>query len=173
MRRPETAKKTKRRCKKCNSPIYRYPSGETRCTACRAKRARERRKTDPEYRERKDAVTAKWREDNPDRNAAYCKTVREEWKLTVLRHYSGGVPQCACCEEPHVEFLTIDHIGNDGAAHRKVLRKSGVNGSTFYWWLIKNNFPDGFQVLCMNCNFAKGAFGECPHETERRKRKAS
>ena len=36
------------------------------------------------------------------------------------------------------------------------------NGSTDYSldelsnWIIKNNFPKGFQVLCSNCNFAKG-----------------
>ena len=24
-----------------------------------------------------------------------------------------------------------------------------------YNWLIKNNFPSGFQTLCMNCQFIK------------------
>ena len=31
-------------------------------------------------------------------------------------------------------------------------------------WMIKNNFPKGFQVLCHNCNLAKGFYGKCPHE---------
>jgi hypothetical protein len=32
--------------------------------------------------------------------------------------------------------------------------------------LIKNNFPDGFQVLCHNCNMSIGLYGYCPHQTE-------
>jgi hypothetical protein len=28
-----------------------------------------------------------------------------------------------------------------------------------------NEFPDGFQVLCHNCNLAKGYYGECPHNS--------
>jgi hypothetical protein len=27
---------------------------------------------------------------------------------------------------------------------------------------------DNFQLLCMNCNFAKGHRGECPHQTAKR-----
>jgi hypothetical protein len=31
-------------------------------------------------------------------------------------------------------------------------------------WLVQHNFPTGFQILCMNCNFAKGKLGTCPHQ---------
>ena len=31
-----------------------------------------------------------------------------------------------------------------------------------FLWLIKNDFPPGYQVLCFNCNYAKTAFGKCP-----------
>ena len=31
-------------------------------------------------------------------------------------------------------------------------------------WLITNNFPMGFQILCWNCNVAKGILGVCPHQ---------
>ena len=52
-------------------------------------------------------------------------------------------------------------MNNDGAKHRKEI---GHGGSLMYSWLIKNNFPPGFQLLCMNCNFAKGIHGGiCPH----------
>ena len=33
-----------------------------------------------------------------------------------------------------------------------------------FWKKIKNNFPKGFQILCHNCNIAKGHYGKCPHE---------
>ena len=76
----------------------------------------------------------------------------------MIVHYSKGVPQCSCCGELIYEFLTIDHVHNDGKDHRKKI------GHNLYDWLIKNNFPDGFQVLCMNCNWAKGKYGLCPHQ---------
>lgn len=82
------------------------------------------------------------------------KRIREE----VIQHYGG---RCACCGESQFEFLTIDHIHGGGTKHRESL--GGAN--YFYNWLIKNNFPEGFQVLCMNCNWAK-RFGRCPHEKE-------
>lgn len=34
----------------------------------------------------------------------------------------------------------------------------------FREWQRKNNYPKGFQVLCHNCNLAKGFYGKCPHQ---------
>ena len=87
-------------------------------------------------------------------------------KEAVLKHYSGSdVPYCACCGETASEFLTIDHIDGNGAEHR---RKNGYGtGWHTYYWLIQNNYPDGFRVLCFNCNSARGFFGYCPHEKQR------
>lgn len=47
-------------------------------------------------------------------------------------------------------------------------QKTPVAGSRFYVWLKKNNYPPGFQILCYNCNCAKGHFGYCPHNLEHR-----
>jgi hypothetical protein len=61
-------------------------------------------------------------------------------------------------------FLTIDHINNDGAQHR---RPSGrrMKGEKLTRWLILNNFPEGFQILCWNCNCGKSRNGGiCPHQ---------
>ena len=41
---------------------------------------------------------------------------------------------------------------------------SSKRGSTLHKWIKDNNFPDGFQILCHNCNQAKGYYGICPHE---------
>jgi hypothetical protein len=60
-----------------------------------------------------------------------------------------------------LRFLTVDHINNDGAEHR---RKIGAGICSLYWWLKKNHFPDGFQILCYNCNGARARNnGVCPH----------
>jgi len=72
-----------------------------------------------------------------------------------------GGPQCNCCSTLVNEFLTIDHINNDGAAHK---REIGGGGIKLYLWLKRKGYPPGFQVLCMNCNFAKGKYGLCPHQ---------
>jgi hypothetical protein len=76
-------------------------------------------------------------------------------KAKVIAGYGG---KCECCGDDHPEFLTIDHVEGSGASHRKSLRR------TFYVYLIEAGFPkDKFRLLCMNCNFAFGKFGYCPH----------
>lgn len=87
-------------------------------------------------------------------------------RLRVLQAYGGMSPSCACCSESIVEFLSVDHINNDGAAHRKsIFNEPGAR--SFYRWLIKHDFPSGFQLLCHNCNRAKYIHGECPHKRSR------
>lgn len=82
-------------------------------------------------------------------------------KATVFEAYGGWV--CACCGETERNFLTIDHMRNNG----NKLRKEGVHGhgTKFYRWLVRVKFPTDFQVLCMNCNFGKRMNnGICPHQ---------
>lgn len=80
--------------------------------------------------------------------------------MIVLVHYGGDPPKCVCCGETYLEFLSIDHINGGG---RKHLKQIGCYGQGFYAWLIKNNFPEGYRVLCINCNFSLGHYGYCPH----------
>ena len=82
-------------------------------------------------------------------------------RLECLQHIGGlETPQCACCGEATFEFLTIDHVNNDGAEHRR----DGVGSTSLMCWLKRNNWPDGFQVLCWNCNDGKERNGgTCPH----------
>lgn len=81
-------------------------------------------------------------------------------RLEVLTHYSGGKPKCACCGEEEIKFLTIDHINGGG---RKDREENG-KGTMMYRRLRKTGYPKGYQVLCYNCNCAKGAYGKCPHK---------
>ena len=74
----------------------------------------------------------------------------------ILDHYGR---KCACCGETMEEFLTIDHINGGGGKHIRTLG----GGTSFYRWLIASDFPEGFQVLCYNCNLSKGRYGYCPH----------
>lgn len=82
------------------------------------------------------------------------KRVRKKLRLKVLRAYGN---KCQCCGEDTYEFLAIDHKNNDGSEHRKTVKN-------LYEWLVENNYPEGFQVLCHNCNMAKAFYGKCPHK---------
>ena len=94
------------------------------------------------------------------------KLQAEKIKLEVFKHYSGDeIPYCACCGENNYEFLTVDHIDGGGAQHR---RENGYHpGNSTYSWILKNNFPEGFRILCWNCNSSRGVYGYCPHEKQR------
>jgi len=88
------------------------------------------------------------------------KQFREILKELVLRHYSPELKcQCPKCPYPYpgIEFLSIDHINGKGSHGREIRRR-------LYQWIKNKGFPDGFQVLCFNCNLAKSANGACPHE---------
>lgn len=78
--------------------------------------------------------------------------------MEALNAYSNGDPKCACCGERELDFLALDHINNDGAEHRRRVRK------LMYKHLKDEGYPPGIQVLCHNCNVAKGLYGSCPHQ---------
>jgi len=96
---------------------------------------------------------------------AYLRDWFRKCKVAVMRHYSNQTMQCACCGISGLDFLTIDHVGGGGAAHRKSIGFLGQGGK-FYRWLVKNDFPPGYQVLCYNCNLSRRFAGACPHALE-------
>ena len=73
---------------------------------------------------------------------------------------------CICCGEDERVFLQVDHIDGGGNTHRKEVTGEKQGGFPFYLWIIKNDFPAGFQILCANCNVAKAILGVCPHKLE-------
>jgi len=79
----------------------------------------------------------------------------------VIDGYGG---KCVCCGVTRKEFLTIDHIDGNGYKQKKEIGVTDSNG--FYRWLRRNNYPEGFQVLCFNCNCGKRNFSVCPHNKE-------
>jgi hypothetical protein len=98
---------------------------------------------------------------------SWCKACTREAALARLRaarrdalmHYSAGNVRCACCGESEERFLALDHI--NGAGPRQPGTRPG--GNTFFAWLKQHCFPAGLQVLCHNCNGAKGRDGACAH----------
>lgn len=95
------------------------------------------------------------------------KRKRDRLKDQVFAAYGGYV--CKCCKEPEPDFLTIDHINEDGHIHRRTLRGNNTcGGLPTYTDLRRRGFPAGYQVLCFNCNRSKHLNGgKCIHEIKR------
>jgi hypothetical protein len=84
-------------------------------------------------------------------------------KIDTFSYYSNGTPKCACCGEDIIEFLTIDHINGFRESLDYKEYNKHKHGTSLYSWLKRNKYPEGYQVLCFNCNSAKGHHGICPH----------
>jgi hypothetical protein len=100
---------------------------------------------------------------SPEQNRLNTKKYRLKLRMDALEYYSKGKPKCNCCGESTLQFLCIDHINNDGNKHRRDIGYTG--GDSVIKWLRKNDYPEGFQVLCYNCNMAKSFYAACPHTT--------
>jgi len=150
----------------CNS-MSRWKKPDTE-VAPRTLYVREYMKT-PKGRERakKHALWIKsWRAKNKERNKEIQRKSYDKMRLEGLSHYSTSPPQCACCGEDQTVFLSIDHIHGNGSEERRRIDPNGkIGGNGFMYWLKKNGWPVGYQVLCYNCNFAKRQGKECPHKT--------
>jgi hypothetical protein len=65
---------------------------------------------------------------------------------------------CACCGLDDRRFLTLDHKLNNGTKDR-------TNYGETYRRAFEPSYEFPIQVLCWNCNMAKGIYrGTCPHK---------
>ena len=166
-----------RRCPRCGdakplqafSSNRRAPDGlDTYCRACNAKRMRDKRERYLAAGCCADCGQSR----GGSYSVRYClRCARDKARLStlgtrqlrlrVLRAYSDEAPSCACCGERRLPFLTLDHLNNDGRAHRRRLK--GWPG--VFRELARNGFPPGYRVfLCFNCNLARYAYEVCPHQ---------
>lgn len=88
---------------------------------------------------------------------ARCAAIKQE----MIDMYGSS---CACCGEHRKEFLSIEHIGGGGKAHRRIVGAGGVH---MYRDLKRRGWPkDKYELLCMNCNFSQNFNKTCPHMYE-------
>lgn len=149
------------KCSKCSTEqdpsAFYIEQGRVKqpCKGCK------RRSSSARYQTKKPEILARYHSD------AYLldqRTRRSLRRLQVLTHYSQNPPSCACCQDDHLEFLTLDHVNGGGTKHRKrITSNTASSGGTIYGWVVDHSYPEGFQVLCHNCNFAKHLHGECPY----------
>lgn len=72
------------------------------------------------------------------------KTV-ESLRTRVLERYATGRIACARCGYHNRQALTVDAVAR---SHKN-------SGPTLWKWLIRNGYPGGFEVICMNCREIK------------------
>jgi hypothetical protein len=75
---------------------------------------------------------------------------RDNLKCAVVNVLTDGEGTCRSCGQGDIDVLNVDHIDNDGKEHRKIVPTSNI-----LRWLIQNDYPPGFQILCANCNLKK------------------
>lgn len=99
----------------------------------------------------KDA-TYTWRKNNPNKQRQIRYRANQKLKVAALGAYSQTAqPSCSRCGIDDLDVLCLDHINDNGKEDRKI---TGM-GSNFYNWLKQHNYPEGYQVLCRNCNYKK------------------
>lgn len=109
--------------------------------------------------------------ENWSKEKVRAKRYQNKLKIKIMDHYGCG--KCVECGFDDIRALSIDHTMGGGCAHRKEILeenakikfqdRNGGGGHNFYRWLKNNNFPNGYQVLCMNCQQIKKIL----HETKR------
>jgi len=147
--------------------ICKRPSLETNCAECKSRHFQTQK--DLRQHRKNNGLCCKC--GIPIIKYVYCVGCRKKIKKSnivavkkVYEYYGGA--KCSCCGETQFLFLSIDHINNNGAEHRRELKHGKyTTGVAMARWLIANNYPDGFQILCMNCNLGKQRNGGiCPHK---------
>ena len=127
-------------CKFCNSTFEAKRNDAVRCPSCRDQYLKD-------YR-RKETTKQRRRDQN--------KELREK----ALNGYGH---MCSCCGEKRFQFLAIDHVNGGGRKEREIMSTTQIAKK-----VINEGFPAMYQVLCHNCNCAKGWYGICPHQLEKR-----
>lgn len=118
-------------------PNANRPSGQRKCRIC------------------DNARSARTRTKNRLKLARRQRERRQTLKAEVLAHYGKrGKLQCSWrrCRIVDIDMLSLDHVNDNGAEHRRTMRGWGRD---LYAFVKRENYPPGFQTLCMNHQLKK------------------
>lgn len=145
VRKAKKGQKRNERCKACIKELNRaYYLANLEKVKAQVEAYRQSRKHTAEFKAKQKAASS---------------ATHKKWKTIALEKI-GKV--CACCGESRFEFLSIDHVNNDGYKHRKE-----TSSRNLYYMLSRPDYKSEYalQTLCFNCNFAKRYNGGiCPHQ---------
>lgn len=104
-----------------------------------------------EHKEEKRVSMVLWRQENKGKLREYKQRSRLSLKVAIFTHYGKGKCACVKCGESRLACLSIDHCnGRKAAGDDRTL-----TGENIYYWLRKQDYPEGYQTLCMNCQWVK------------------
>lgn len=162
--------KDPRTCQRCGQPYSPTSGPQKYCASCRptirSGYNKDWRTKHPEQRRLIDKRVMARKPEYYRALKRYCHhRWQEELRRRVFGHYSNQTFKCACCGESEQDFLVIDHTNGRGNEHRRAIF-GGIagGGQRMHRWLVKEGFPEGFQLLCANCNTSKGKHGACVHK---------
>lgn len=132
--------------RRCKDGYYNF------CKFCTNERLRiSRNKNLEENRAR----SRKWQKDNPEWRRGYVNQAYRKLKDKIIANYGG---KCSICGFSDSRALCIDHVNGNGLKERKRISAMGMMRE-----IVKNNYPDKYQILCANCNQIKAIEkGEIP-----------
>lgn len=111
-----------------------------------------------------------YREKHRNELIEYCRDWRYEKKKKAYG-YLGN--KCKCCGETEHEFLTYDHIHNNGGGgvgkrkdHHLKISKEIVHAFEKRSIRARVHILNKYQLLCWNCNVSKKHDGKCRHKRE-------
>jgi hypothetical protein len=138
-----------------------WRNGRKKCPKCG------KRKSEKEYYKSKSSVNGS----NIKGFIGWCKTCHNHKALLYRRAVKKLIflwygNKCVCCGERWIDFLTLDHIKDDGYKDGRRLGKR--RGGWLEYMRITTqgyaNRPKGLQILCFNCQWGKQINkGFCPH----------
>lgn len=144
--------------KKENSEFYRSKNKSngltSQCKVCISDGVKRYAQTEKGKKIRKESIK-RYKKNHPDRVRKQENKRRKDRRLQVLEHYSCSPPKCVMCGFDDIRALQIDHINGNGRDHRRQLGRRAGGSDIIIDFIIKNNYPDGFQILCANCNMIK------------------
>jgi hypothetical protein len=130
--------------------------GKTRCDSCYAK---VKKLGHCDFCGTKSSQS--WFNDYEKKSCRKCHGVKytTQLKIDAFKHYAiNGKIECSWkgCHISDIDMLTIDHIDNKGAQHRKQLRGDRRGSGPIYRELKKENYKNkNYQILCWNHNLKK------------------
>ena len=114
---------------------------------------------DEAFKAKRAEMNRAWIEKNRDQYNKSKSYYRFSLKVEAISHYSDGTMCCTWCGyKEDIDALTLDHIEDNGAEHRRELgcsSRGGNSGTTMYERLKALGWQPGLQVLCSNCNTIK------------------
>jgi hypothetical protein len=103
------------------------------------------------YKEKNRLHNKEFRKNNKEKAKIWDKRKYDKIKLEIISKLGN---KCVLCGENRFNFLTVDHVNNDGNKekhnnHYSIIRQKIING------LTEEELKLTYQVLCYNCNCSK------------------